>query len=852
MKSKLAKRLMAFFVCILLLSSSIQVNAYLTEDGTEAEMIKLERIVSSSQSKVGKVETITYNLTGDTIVYDPPKEIALVVDVSGSMEWNVNGQKTNVQSEKRITILKNAVKEFVEKWQNKNAKICIVPFSYYVTAAPELVSMKDSDCLTRLNAITDALVANGSTNIGDGMRVAYHTLNNSSNTEAAKYIITLTDGEPNQYSCVSTSEKDKFFKDAGIITSNRSIYNTTKGLQYCTTEIGSMIAGNDKFKSFVIGFATPASLVSNLNKIGTSSGAKVLSNGNYFYYAGSKDELNQTYTDISEIIANDVPFTSAVFSDVLPEGTVIDDAARPQLVQEGFDIQDDYVDSENKVRTKISKPLNGDIVLSRKYPDATTAPQNLIYQLKPYSFTITITYTTPGTKVFEKEDGKIVYDDPFKAKTYTAYCKNSQTVEVIQPVTGLEIGNAIVMVDQEEGPETITAEVLPNTSPNIAYDRAIKSWSVTSAVDADNNPAGLTEIVEISGPADADSLNQIKEVSGLKAGIAYIEAETQGTDIDDNTLKGTSTVYVIDAAVESVSMNKGDTKDLNNCTIKYVPETDTDEVKPEYLTFSGWRLKNASDADYLTVESTGMVTANKTLEHNVEILVDVNYTTGTAGSSDYFNVHKTISCFVVVAQPVTGLEINDAIIMAGSKEQITAAVRPDNAYNLNIKSWKLLDENGNDVTGTSEIVEVTSVSDQFNGIREFTGKKGGVVTVDVETAGFDSTGNSIKKQGKVYVLDATCDEKITVTLWSSGKIVPEPYIPTGLSGEIKFTFTSSDTEYVTVDENTGEIQGCKLTEGTPVAVTIRAEYYDTSGQPTGKVKELTCNVEVGKSNIDIN
>lgn len=850
MKGMKAKRITALLLMLVFLISGIQVNAYLTEDGREAEMIKLERIVSSTSSLVGKVETITYNLTGDTIVYDPPKEIALVVDVSGSMEWDVNGKTTRVQNDKRIQILKNAVKNFAAKWKDRNAKICIVPFAYYVAAQPELISMTDANCMDRLSRAIDALVANGGTNIGDGMRVAYHTLNNSGNPEAAKYVITLTDGEPNVYSCVSTSQKNNFFKGAGIIASNRAITNEAKGLQYCTTEIGSLILNNDRFRSFIIGFATPASLVNNLNSIGRNSGAAQLSDNNYFYYAGSQERLNQVYTDISDIIASDVPFSSALFSEVLPAGTTVDEAIRPRLAEEGFVIKDDYVDPNDpdlKVRTQISKSLSGNISLTRKYPEATTAPKDRVYQLKPYSFTINIVYTTPGKKVFEARDGKINYDDPFKNQAYTAYCKESQSVDVIQPVSGLENGHAIVMAGQVEAPATISATVLPNTHPNIAYDRAIKSWRVVEATDVGNLPAGAGEIIEIITPEPADPLNGTLQVKGLKAGRAYIEAETQGTDINGGTVKGTSVVFVVDAALNSASMNKDDELNLNDYAVKYVPITETAEVRSEYLTFSGWRLKNSSDSDFVELETTGQVKAKRSLEKNIEVLVDARYTVGTPGAPGYVNVHKTISGFIEVAQPVEGVELNNLILMAGTETgRINAVVKPDDAYNRIIKAWRLLDEDGG-------IVEITPLGDALNSSIEVVGKKGGVAVVEAVSAGADSEGNNIGGQATVYVLDASCPESIEVGLWSKQEFIAEGYVPT--KGSIKFTYISADPESVAVEvnEENGEVtlRGYKLTDE-PVLLTVTAEYYDENGQATGKIKELLCEVKVTESEIDIN
>ena len=835
MRIKIRKKLAVILGLLMILTSGATVNGYLTENGTEATILRLDREFSSTSSMVGKVETITYNLTGDTIVYEPPKEIALVVDVSGSMSSSMGGKT-------RIKVLKEAVTSFVEEWEGSNCKICIVPFSYYVKSEPVLVDMKQSDCLEDLDEIISDLTANGNTNIGDGMRIAYHTLDNSGNSNAAKYIITLTDGEPNLY----TKNNDGSYKTGSGISSKTGS-GTAKGLEYCTSIIGNKIKLRS-FKSFVIGFATAPSLEANLNSIGTSSGAAELANGKYFYYAGSQTELNQVYTDISDIIASDVPFESAAFTELLPEGTVIEPAAVTELESQGFIIIDNFPDPDGsgKLRTKITKSLSGSIFLERKYPEATTSPADRTYQLKPCSFSISIVYTTPGNKVYKDVDASIDYDDPFQNVAYRAYAANSESVAVTQPVTGISNTDVIIMPDQNESPGIITAKVLPDTAPNIAYDKAIASWTLTGAVDATGASISPEAVISITDPAVPDPLNSKKEVVGLVAGKAYAEATSAGTTLDGAVVKGTSTVYVVDGKMSNILMNNGNIVNLDDFTTKFILG-----IANENMSFVNWRLKNTADAAYITVTESGTATAISSLQNNVPLLVDVDYTVGSPGSPEV-HLTKTIEAEITVAQPVTGVTVTGTAVMKDLSSEVTAVVEPADAYNKRIGSWILKDETGIDVTSTSTIAAFTSSLDPNNCEIGVEGKGVGKVTVIAVSEGFNASSARVIGSSTIYVVDATCETAKTVTLWSSnGKIVPVSHIPEGALGHIKYTFTSGDASKVEVDSSTGVIKGLELTPS-PVEVTILAQYCDEGGIPTGQEKVLTCQVSVDEPNIDIN
>lgn len=850
MKTKMYGKLAVMLALLIILTSGSIVNAYLGEDGTEATILRLDREFSSASSKVGKVETITYRITGDAIVYDPPKEIALVVDVSGSMGGYLGGKT-------KINILKKTVKDFVEKWENRNCSICIVPFSDRVVNQPALYDMSLADDVDNLLDDISDLSAYGSTNIGDGMRVAYHTLKNSGNANASKYIVTLSDGEPNKYSYYNTYSS--YYTGDGIVNRIRS--SSTMGLEYCTSIMGNIIL-NSTYKSFVIGFATDDSLVDRLNAIGQSSGAARLDNGNYHYFAGSQADLDKVYSDISNIIDNDKAITGTTFSELLPVGTVIEPGAVSELESQGFQIIDNYPDPddpENRVRTKITKALNDCLFMGKKYPEATTAPQNITYQLKPYAFSIKIVYTTPGTKVFKDIDASVAYDDPFMPGAHMSYAGAGASIVVIQPVTGISKTDAIVMPDQIGEPGMISARVLPNVAPNIAYDESIAGWTVTGEKDKSGNTASPGSIISISEPAVPNPLNDTRTVRGLEAGSAAVEAVSSGTDLGGSPVRITCNVYVVDGKVANITMNNGDIRDLNSYAVKYLIGIPAD-TGTEEMTFSNWRLKDPADAEYINMDPSGTAEAVKTLSEDIPVLVDVDYSAsvGSPDSPDYTEVHlkKVAEGIITVAQPVTGVTVEGAVLMAGSGREISAEVEPADAYNIKISSWKFVNESGEDVTESNSIAEITSVAGDENNIRRNVKGTGcGKLTVVAETAGYNADNEKVRGYNTIFVTDAECDAEKTVTLWSSGvSIGTVSHMPSGLSGSIRYSYAlanTSDSSKLSVDVNTGEIKGLQLT-ASPVPVTILAQYFDADGNATGQQKTLTCVVTVAEPDIDIN
>lgn len=864
MKNKVQKICIALLILLFFFANEISINAFVTEDGKQASLVRIDRVISSSQSLVGKEETITYNLTGDTIIYDPPKDIALVVDVSGSMDNDLNDNSTSVTANKKISMLKAAVRNFVAKWKDRDVNICIVPFSYYVSTTPTLISMKDADCLTKLQTKIDALTPTGNTNIGDGMRVAYRTLLSSPNTDAMKYIVTLTDGQPNEFSITSKNPLNTaYYTGSGIIASNRYMGDSGSqtGLKYVTNSIGPMVLGDAKFKSYMIGFATGSSMTTNLNSMCTSMGiTKKQPSGNYFYSAASQTELNLTYSDISQAIANDVPFTSAAFTDILPEGVEIPAQMMDELSADGFTINENYV-VNGIARTLISKSLSGILSLARKYPQATTSPQDHVYQLKPLSYKVKIIYTTSGVKIFEKLDVTVNYDDPFYNNIhYVAKGESDFTVNVDQPVTAINVSNTVVFAGQSGG---INANVLPNSFPQVAKNRNIKAWKVVKELNLLGGTTALNVIGDISSNDVTDSLNSTCKINGVLPGIIYIQAETEGTDLDGNTMKNSTdmgVVSVIDATLDNITIRLGDSVHIVRHDL--IPNS----AKTKTLVYSNWR---SEDTNVVSVDSSGRVTGKRltglpvnSVEIPVRILVDATYNESLPDGS-ILNITKTISCLVNVAQPVTGIKLEDTILIAGSPAILTAEVSPDDAYDRSVKNWSII--SAKDVNGINKsvalLMDSSPVVNPVTGISNsliVNPKSPGIVVLRAESNGTDNdtpTPNTkiTSPDANIYIIDSDC-KPITIPIWGTGNIILNSYIPSGLNGNIKIISVTSENNNIAVTQYNSAskkytIKGKMV--GT-VQMNVKIQYCFEDNSPSGLEKSLKCTVTVKKASVDIN
>lgn len=181
-----------------------------------------------------------------------PCDIVLVLDQSGSMAYNFDGNETSTDSARRQYAMKQAVNTFIEAVADKyNAeksdhRIAVVTFGTNASTLMDwtLVTPAETDTAespsgeTALKAEINGLPSEpeGATNVADGMRSAQALMQGDSgytgtNTKRQKVVILFTDGVPTKQSDFDTTvangaiQSAKALKDAGATVYSVGIFN---------------------------------------------------------------------------------------------------------------------------------------------------------------------------------------------------------------------------------------------------------------------------------------------------------------------------------------------------------------------------------------------------------------------------------------------------------------------------------------------------------------------------------------------------------------------------------------------------------------------------------------------------
>lgn len=126
--------------------------------------------------------------------------VSMVVDTSGSMEWDIAGNKTNDVNLQRIGILKVHAKKLLDKFsETKNTDVMIIPFATTTKKKggqfPKFYSASTDK--TTLDNEIQSLNADGGTNTGDGLRYAFYKMGEHNQTITRNYkdyLIIFVDG----------------------------------------------------------------------------------------------------------------------------------------------------------------------------------------------------------------------------------------------------------------------------------------------------------------------------------------------------------------------------------------------------------------------------------------------------------------------------------------------------------------------------------------------------------------------------------------------------------------------------------------------------------------------------------
>ena len=172
--------------------------------------VNIDHLGTSSDPAVALAYSMVDPGSQEWIEMSPDAYIALVLDCSGSMDWDMAGKKTSISENKRLAILKDKALKMIDRLANLdfNIYVSVVPFSYNANNPHDFKNLQVESELTQVKNSINGLSADGATNTGDGIRRAYYRLRNKADnlkntnqiddySDITQHMMILVDGETN-------------------------------------------------------------------------------------------------------------------------------------------------------------------------------------------------------------------------------------------------------------------------------------------------------------------------------------------------------------------------------------------------------------------------------------------------------------------------------------------------------------------------------------------------------------------------------------------------------------------------------------------------------------------------------
>ena len=226
-----------FFVMLWSLLPASALAANEEKPAAEAAMTLTKNVSEPSADGMYTI-TMEAQATGkeSTVTTQEPMDIVLVLDVSGSMAYNFDGNDKGSPSERCQYAMKQAVNSFIEKATSADGthNMAIVTFgtdAKVLNSGWTKVDTEGAKALTNaINGLSDK--PTGATNVGAGMQKAQELMNSAkSDTNRQKVVIVFTDGVPTTTNEFDTDVANsaitaaKSMKDAGVTVYTVGIFN---------------------------------------------------------------------------------------------------------------------------------------------------------------------------------------------------------------------------------------------------------------------------------------------------------------------------------------------------------------------------------------------------------------------------------------------------------------------------------------------------------------------------------------------------------------------------------------------------------------------------------------------------
>lgn len=563
-----------------------------------------------SEPEVGEDITVSGKITPtDFEIPVPPKEIVLVLDVSGSMDkvglcsnerihysgeyyqyrngaWRKTtgttddycaehhkvGEHDSTVSANKITQLKNAAKDFIRTMKDvPNLKIGIVAFSSrgfinpngrnygnaYINCVDknnnaEITNYRFSDKTmlnsndSELNTIIDSLVALGGTNTGEGLRQAANILQQG-DKNANKSIVLMSDGIPTYFSVDSDNSNNyNYYLDID----GKQVGNNTKpylgGLGNENDE-----NNNEKSKEYAkqIGGKLKG-IVQNVYTIGYGLGSHN-SDGNK-----NMNEIHESMGgEANTFFATDVGAIDTVFQNIATQiinNYVIKGGTFNCQMISGFEL----TDGTNTVSIPDIK---------YKKDDANSTATTIRYHAEPYTFTFKIKASKAGD-----------YSNIFK-DSYISFPWDNGTVSTAMPNCSIKV------VDNK----------LPNIEANLKEKNPIVNLGqdVTVTYEIKANSFQYKDDSRQLLPKDVAILFDTS--AGMKDKIVQFNNGVFGKLLNDTQLKNAHTKYSVITFNSAVTICDP-TKYQN---FRPDPNYDTTNLKTDTTAINDYVVKNLKSSE---------------------------------------------------------------------------------------------------------------------------------------------------------------------------------------------------------------------------------------------------------------
>lgn len=302
--------------------------------------VDIDHLGTSSDPAVALAFSMVEPGSQEWIEVSPDAYISMVLDVSGSMKWDMDGKNASITNQ-RITILKDNANKMIDRLANMNFDIYIslVPFSNDANDPKTFHNVNKESELALIKAEVASLNADGATNTGDGIRRAYYQLKSKTDpliaagknySDFTQHMMVLVDGATNRETNRITS-RGWFFgyyvksetptlgsgdTNNNVVVGNNRVTSVSENNNDYVKLLGNNLIKNtytfeDDTKqiinTFVIGFSNVSKDHDSLEEIGTAINGKMFEHLNAqkpYIIATNAGELDFAFGQFEDEVKN--------------------------------------------------------------------------------------------------------------------------------------------------------------------------------------------------------------------------------------------------------------------------------------------------------------------------------------------------------------------------------------------------------------------------------------------------------------------------------------------------------------------------------------------------------------------